>query len=124
MDGPLNAKSDGTDRQPAPNGCAPARTSHCQQPTFVSLAELSLRTGLSASTIHRLKDQGKIRFFQPGGKRGRVLFPLDAIEHACQAPPTSASFVEGPKRLSGPPPAWTKPLLLPNQETSNASQIK
>jgi hypothetical protein len=52
---------------------------------LLSRHELSLRTGLSESTITRLKQNARIPFFQPGGKGARVLFPPDAIELAARA---------------------------------------
>lgn len=77
---------------------------------YLSIRDLSAKCGLSFSTIYRLKEQGKIPFFQPAGKRGRLLFPPDAIERTAAAaaahssPPPSASNAGG--RLSGPRPAW------------------
>ena len=53
-----------------------------EQRKYVDIGELAARTGMSPSTINRLKKQGKIPFYQPGGKRTRVLFPPDAIEQA------------------------------------------
>lgn len=52
-----------------------------------SLEELAAYGGLSESTIHRLKRAGKIPYFQPAGKGGRVLFPADALEKASPAHP-------------------------------------
>jgi len=51
-----------------------------QRRTYLDIVELSVATGLSISTINRLKKQGKIPCYQPGGPRTRVLFPADAIE--------------------------------------------
>ena len=42
---------------------------------YLTVDELSARTGLSLSSLHRLKKQGRIPFFQPAGKGGRLLFP-------------------------------------------------
>lgn len=78
---------------------------------LLGIEELSQRTGLSASTIHRLKNAGRIPFFQPAGKGGRLLFPADAIEQAAQASePRTAAIAIGdrPTRLSGRPPKWTQ----------------
>ncbi len=78
---------------------------------LITVEELSSRCRLSIATLHRLKRQGKIPFFQPAGKGGRVLFPADAIERAAAlvaAPSNSLSSDGQPKHLSGPRPAWMK----------------
>lgn len=83
------------------------------QPTpkdhYVSISELAARTGLSHATIWRLKRGGKIPFFQPGGKNGRVLFPADAIERALGGPPQATPDDAPPERLPGPQPSWMSP---------------
>jgi excisionase family DNA binding protein len=53
-----------------------------EQRNYINVVELAERTGLSISTINRLKSRGKISFYQPGGKRTRVLFPLNTVERA------------------------------------------
>ena len=80
---------------------------------YLTKQELAVRSGLSEATIQRYKDSGRIPFFQPGGKGGRVLFPLDAIESAqreladsggpaATVPPAS----KNPPKLPGPRPHW------------------
>src|SRR5262245_44414108 len=59
--------------------CVPADRADTQRHTL-STAELSKLTGVSESTIRRLKDADRIPFSQPGGHRSRVLFPPDALE--------------------------------------------
>jgi len=61
-----------------PSGRREVRT----EKPFLTKLELSERTGLSPSTIQRLKAAGKIPFFQPAGKRGAIRFPRGAIESA------------------------------------------
>ncbi len=83
-------------------------------PRFVDIKELSQQSGLSVSTITRLKNAGQIPFFQPGGKRSRVLFPIDAIEAAAslakpQLPDTEPPR-QSPDRGKGPAPHWKKRL--------------
>jgi hypothetical protein len=51
-------------------------------PIYLTKHQLVARSGLSASTVQRYKDAGKIPFFQPGGPGGKLLFPPDAIEAA------------------------------------------
>jgi hypothetical protein len=84
-------------------------TAHPSQ--LVDIQTLSARTGLSVSTIRRLKNAGKITCFQPAGKCGKLLFPPDAIERASQSTKTVDQVeqpveAQSPKRLSGPLPAW------------------
>jgi excisionase family DNA binding protein len=76
---------------------------------YLTVEELSRESRLSVSTLHRLKRAGKIPYYQPSGKGGRLLFPPDAIEHAVQASssePNSTSTDHVPQRLAGPRPAW------------------
>jgi len=78
---------------------------------FLTKQELVARSGLSAATIQRYKDKGRIPFYQPGGKGGRVLFPLDAIEAAhrelANSPAATAdAAVKNTSKLPGPRPRW------------------
>ena len=108
--------------------------SHAEKPHgYTDIVGLVARTGLSISTINRLKKRGKIPFYQPGGKRSRVLFPSDAIETAADSqtpaitptpvieqdalnlrqPDTSEgaivlSPVSDTSRLPGPMPRWRR----------------
>ena len=91
---------------------------------YLNIEELSAQTGLSPASIHRLKKQGKIKFYQPAGKGGKLLFPLDALEQAAgaelfsvKAPDSAATATENSSRLSGPCPAWMKSNNIPPQET-------
>ncbi len=79
---------------------------------LLTITELSAKSRLSLATIHRLKDQGKIPFYQPAGKRGRLLFPADAIERAAAAGSQTTpaeSHALSPPHLSGPAPGWMRP---------------
>jgi excisionase family DNA binding protein len=84
---------------------------------YVTKKELAARTGLSKSTIQRLKEAGKIPFFQPHGDGGRVLYPHDAIERACR--PHQANTIENtagsggdapPASPAGPQPGPAAPV--------------
>lgn len=89
-----------------------AGPSEGQLSQLLTIRELSTKCRLSVSTIHRLKTEGKIPFYQPAGKRGRLLFPPDAIERAAEAsyqPSPGPSHAEGHRHLSGPPPTWMRP---------------
>ena len=93
---------------------------------YLTPAELSAHTGLSTRTIYRLKDQEKIPYHQPGGKGGRVLFPLDAIECRARDPgvaaPDASVSGNGPtKRLSGPSPGWMK-TSRPNDNSKSTEE--
>lgn len=77
--------------------------------SYLDVDELVARTGLSEATIWRLKRAGKIPFYQPGGKGGRVKFPADALEVAGlknQADSTTSTDSDAPDRLPGPIPKW------------------
>jgi len=83
---------------------------------LVNIDELHRHTGLSLSTIRRLRKAGKIPSYQPGGKGSRVTFPLNAIELASQASdslssPAAAPPSEAPQRLAGPTPKWMQPRV-------------
>jgi excisionase family DNA binding protein len=82
-------------------------------PRYLTTVELSEVTGISVSTIQRLRRKGVLPFYQPGGPRTRIVFPPDAIEQATEAnhkvtglPPndTVAASSENPQR--GPRPKW------------------
>lgn len=77
---------------------------------LVDLKKICGVTQLSPSTIHRLKNAGKIPFYQPSGKGGKLLFPLNAIELAASAESApsvpSDAGITGSQRLSGPAPKW------------------
>jgi hypothetical protein len=83
---------------------------------YLTREQLSERSGLSASTIHRYKRDGKIPFFQPGGGGAKVLYPPSAIECAlsqsrqellvAQDQSNTAGNGVTLKRLPGPRPRW------------------
>jgi excisionase family DNA binding protein len=87
-----------------------------QHPTarcYLTIAELAATTGMSVSTLGRLKKRGLLPFFQPGGPRSRVLFPADAVERTFLygRKPEDSSGVDdaaddetAPRR--GPRPKW------------------
>lgn len=81
--------------------------------SYLDIGELVAHTGLSEATIWRLKRAGRIPFFQPAGKGGRVKFPEDAIESAGLTAVRSAPrVVDDPhpsERLPGPLPKWMSP---------------
>lgn len=67
--------------------------------------------GISRSTLGRWKQLGLIPYVQPAGKRGRLLFPANALE-ACQKlqsiPATRPLESAGsqPSKLRGRRPKW------------------
>ena len=84
-------------------------------PAYLNKQQLSARSGVSASTIQRYKDEKRIPFYQPGGKGGRLFFPLNAIEAAAQQAQDEQRHTAGvrqitasitPSRLAGPRPRW------------------
>ena len=80
-------------------------------PKLLTLKEFSNSSKLLPATIHRLKRQGKIPFFQPSGPGGKVLFPADAVAIAAKSAfdtftAASHGTSSGTAHLSGPRPAW------------------
>jgi excisionase family DNA binding protein len=79
-------------------------------PQLLTLKEFCGVTRLSPATIHRLIKAGKLPCYQPGGKGGKLLFAMNAIDLV--ASPVSASSAlsadrnAGSQRLSGPTPKW------------------
>lgn len=86
-------------------------------PLYLTKRQLARRTGLSESTIQRLKDFNKVPFFQPGGKGARVLYPLNAVEvafaHVSSDSSQTASVrktdQESNTAIPGPKPRWLQP---------------
>jgi excisionase family DNA binding protein len=70
---------------------------------FLTIRQLSESSGISVTQLRRLVHAGRIPFFQPGGKKGKLLFPRDAIERSGQMP-------HGPQAdsspLAGRRPSW------------------
>ncbi|WP_410050395.1 helix-turn-helix domain-containing protein [Blastopirellula sp. J2-11] len=54
-----------------------------------SIQELSARSGVPIVTLRRWAKAGRIPFFQPSGKNGRLLFSADAIQASIHSIPTS-----------------------------------
>jgi len=80
--------------------------------SYLDISELVARTGLSEATVWRLKRAGKIPFYQPGGKGGRVTFPANAIERGgleIQTESSETADSDSPERLPGPCPQWLSP---------------
>jgi len=82
---------------------------------YLTIQALSELTTCSVSTLRRLKKAGVIVAFQPGGKRHRMFFPIDAVESVRAAtaaadpspgPPSPAGPAEAPRPLRGPPAKW------------------
>lgn len=88
---------------------------------LLTIKELSVLCRLSLPTLHRLKRDGKIPFYQPAGKGGRLLFPSDAIERATKAVGLPAAHPSGsqeaPPHLSGPVPSWLKAVNTQLKDT-------
>lgn len=93
-----------------------------QAPRYVTSGELISRTKISLSTLHRYVKQGRLPYFQPGGKGAKLLFPPNAVEIAATAmggaahrdAPTSAeatSTSAALTKLPGPRPRWQNPQV-------------
>ncbi len=63
--------------------------------------------GVSRETVYRMKQQGHIPYFQPGGKRHFVRFPESVLHTLTE---TTASTTSGneitEKPIPGPKPKW------------------
>jgi hypothetical protein len=82
---------------------------------FLSPQEFSGLSGLSLATVHRYLKRGKLPFRQPGGPRGRILIPADAlllsdvtpqVPRPTEAAAESTPLPTSPVPLSGPRPRW------------------
>ncbi len=80
---------------------------------YLTASELAARTGMSTTTIWRLKRDEKIPFYQPGGKNSLVRFPPNALELANSQSTTtesnegdSTNSNKSEKPLPGPRPDW------------------
>jgi excisionase family DNA binding protein len=88
---------------------------------YLSPEEFNQLTGLSLATVRRYLKNGKLPFLQPGGRRGRILIPVDALAGlplvvsgatpisdlaACSPPQTEIQ--NKPARIPGPQPRWTR----------------
>jgi hypothetical protein len=74
---------------------------------LLTIRELSARSGISITQLRRLANSGRIAFFQPGGRGGKLLFPPDAIEKSGQPQPEIEA--------TGLPLAGRRPLWMTNQ---------
>lgn len=87
---------------------------------YLTVDELAAKSGLSTSTIWRLKLAGKIPFYQPAGRGGRVVFPADAIEASDSATTLGDQSRDDTHstlmRLPGPQPKWMSGTTLINRE--------
>lgn len=93
---------------------------------YLSITELSAKSGLSVATLNRLKKAGQIPFFQPGGHRKRVLFPADALERV-QTPHSNQSDSElrvEHLRLAGPSPKWMDEVKAIHGVLRGAAQVR
>jgi len=75
-------------------------------PSYLTINQLSARTGFSVSTIRRLIRAGRLIAIQPGGARHRQIFSFDAIEQLTQ--PTTQNTPAETKPPCGPSPRWKK----------------
>ena len=64
------------------------------QRRYISVEEMIIQSGLSASTIRRWIKRGVLPHLQPGGTHSRVLIPADALDQLKPVPvavPTSTA---------------------------------
>lgn len=78
----------------------------------LSIEEFSQQSGLAAVTIRRYLRKGKIPFVQPGGRKHRILIPVQALQNL-QNPiplklPEPARQPTAQPVLSGRKPRWLK----------------
>ena len=70
---------------------------------LLTIKEFSVASQLSVSTLRRLVRQGRIRFLQPAGKSGKLLFPPDALECLDEDGPSNG---DSDRSLPGRAPGW------------------
>ena len=75
---------------------------------LLTIRELAEVSGLSVSTLRRLKAKNRIPYFQPGGHRSSLRFPTDAIAA------TSSASCDGGKK--------TNALPIPMEEPASGSE--
>ena len=78
----------------------------------LSIEEFSQQSGLAVVTIRRYVQKGRIPFVQPGGRKHRILIPIDAL-HDLQNPVPTQPAEPTPQPAahpvrSGPKPRWFK----------------
>lgn len=105
--------ADRNDADASPLSRRPRASDHVPSPErrFLSAAEFCAATGLSSATFWRRVRDDSIIVWQPGGRRTRVLVPIEALQ-AVQVPRpkrvlaiASAAGSE-PTRRYGPAPRW------------------
>jgi hypothetical protein len=112
------------DGQSAP-ACPPAQ--------YLTRQQLAARSGLSASTVQRYKEQNLIPYFQPGGKGARVLFPMGAVEAASATAKLQKLTATGQaidadlprvrkSPLAGRSPRWMNNPINQESEPKNAQE--
>lgn len=79
--------------------------SNSSEPAYLSIQQLSKRTGFSVTQLRRLAKSGRIPCHQPGGKGGKLFFPPDAIEGVGKPVEFHEASPTG-KKLSGRAPKW------------------
>lgn len=87
-------------------------------PDYISPQEYCERTGLSIATVHRYLKAGRVPHAQPGGPRGRILIPTEALDLGQVGSPArtgqnTAADPRGPHASGttgrpGPVPAWRR----------------
>jgi excisionase family DNA binding protein len=79
---------------------------------WITVTELSTRVGVSVSTLRRWVRGGRLPAIQPGGPRGKLLFPADVVERIAQAlrlpdvADVTQPHLDKVAPLSGPRPNW------------------
>jgi len=74
---------------------------------LLTISELSTRSRLSVSQLRRLVKRGRIRFLQPGGPGGKLLFTPDALLNSA-GPSQQATSKLPVHPQSGKTPNWMK----------------
>jgi hypothetical protein len=91
---------------------------------YISIQDLSEISGLSVSTLRRRVLDGSLVAAQPGGRRTRLLFPIDILDRlmptkdqavtATFTVKTDLSAVAGTQEsIPGPKPKWTRSQTHP-----------
>ena len=96
----------------------------CPMQRYISIQDLSEISGLSVSTLRRRVLDGSLAAAQPGGRRTRLLFPVDILDRLMPTKDQAATeplavttdfsaVARTQESIPGPKPKWTRSQTHP-----------